>query len=66
MTGLLKLDEACACAETRELAARKLTLIEEKLKNLVAMRKALSVLLSACDAGNGKACPIIHVLAQGF
>ena len=64
--GLLKLDEACACAETRELAARKLTLIEEKLKNLVAMRKALSVLLSACDAGNGKACPIIHVLAQDF
>lgn len=64
VTGLLKLDEACACAETRELAARKLAMIEEKLNDLTAMRKSLSGLMRACDTGNGKACPIIHVLAQ--
>src|ERR1700688_2816759 len=31
VAGLLRLDSASACAETRELAAHKLALIEEKL-----------------------------------
>ncbi|HRM94060.1 MAG TPA: Hg(II)-responsive transcriptional regulator, partial [Alicycliphilus sp.] len=49
--GLLKLDEAHACAETRELASHKLQTIETKLADLVAMRKALTALLCQCDAG---------------
>lgn len=62
--GLLELDEACACAETRELAAHKLQVIEEKLADLKAMRKALTALLHQCDAGATKGgCPIIHALA---
>lgn len=61
---LLELDEARACAETRELAAHKLQVIEGKLADLKAMRKALIALLRQChtevaDAG----CPIIHALA---
>lgn len=61
---LLELDEARACAETRELAAHKLQGIEEKLSDLKAMRKALTVLLRQCDAGATKGnCPIIHALA---
>ena len=64
VTGLLRLDEAGACAETRELAARKLALIEQKLVDLTAMRKALARLVRACETGNGNACPIIQVLAQ--
>ena len=61
---LLKLDEACACAETRELAAHKLQVIEEKLADLRAMRKALTALLHQCAAGEIKGnCPIIHALA---
>jgi len=39
IAGLLRLDAASACAETRELAAHKLALIEEKLAELTAMRK---------------------------
>ena len=61
---LLELDEARACAETRELAAHKLQVIEEKLADLKAMRKALTALLRQCDAGATKGnCPIIHALA---
>ena len=61
---LLELDEARACADTRELAAHKLQLIEEKLADLKAMRKALTALLRQCDAGATKGnCPIIRALA---
>ena len=61
--GLLELDEAHACAETRELAAHKLGAIETKLADLVAMRKALTALVCQCDAGAMQGnCPIIHAL----
>ncbi len=61
--GLLELDEAHACAETRELASHKLEAIETKLADLAAMRKALMTLLRQCDAGAMKGnCPIIHTL----
>lgn len=61
--GLLELDEAHACAETRELAAHKLEAIEAKLADLTAMRKALAALLRQCDVGAMKGnCPIIHTL----
>jgi MerR family transcriptional regulator, mercuric resistance operon regulatory protein len=64
IASLLELDEAHACAETRELAARKLQVIETKLAGLTAMRKALTKLLRQCDAGAMKGnCPIIHALA---
>lgn len=61
---LLDLDEAYACSETRELAAHKLQIIESKLADLEAMRKALTPLLRQCDSGAASgACPIIHALA---
>jgi MerR family transcriptional regulator, mercuric resistance operon regulatory protein len=63
---LLELDEAHACADTRVLAANKLQVIEGKLADLDAMRKALTMLLLQCDAGGAKdRCPIIDVLAAG-
>lgn len=63
---LLELDESHACAETRELAAHKLEVIENKLADLKAMRKALVALVRQCDSGVAKvACPIIHALAAG-
>ena len=61
---LLELDEAHACAETRELASHKLQVIENKLADLKAMRKALMALLDQCDTGAAQgSCPIIHALA---
>ena len=65
VTGLLHLEEACACAETRALAAHKVDVIDRKLADLAAMRKALASLVRQCDAGEpAKGCPIIQVLSQ--
>ena len=62
---LLTLDTGCACDETRTLAVRKLSLIEQKITDLAAIRKALGGLVNQCDAGDGHAsCPIIDVLAS--
>jgi MerR family mercuric resistance operon transcriptional regulator len=65
ISGLLDLDERKACLETREIAAQKLTSIEEKLSNLSRMKKALSRLVRGCNASSfGEPCPIIHLLIQ--
>jgi len=61
VAGLLRLDAASACAETRELAAHKLALIEEKLAELAARRKGLAALVS--EGGKGP-CPIIQTLVM--
>ena len=64
IAGLLRLEEARACAETRKLADRKLQVIDSKLADLKAMRKALAKLVRQCDAPDSKSCcPIIHALA---
>jgi len=64
VSSLLELDEARACAESRELAAHKLQVVEEQLADLKAMRKALTALLHQCDTEATKGgCPIIHALA---
>jgi MerR family mercuric resistance operon transcriptional regulator len=62
VAGLLRLDSASACAETRELAAHKLALIEEKLIELEAMREGLAGLVVKCDTGSNRPCPIIQML----
>lgn len=65
VAGLLRLSEASACAETRDLATRKVALIERKLADLAAMRAALVGLVAQCDASqNESACPIILTLAH--
>jgi MerR family mercuric resistance operon transcriptional regulator len=62
VTGLLRLDATSACAETRELAAHKLGLIEGKLVELGAIREGLAALVAKCDKGGDRPCPIIQVL----
>jgi len=60
---LLELAEAHACADTRELAAHKLDVIESKLADLKAMRMVLTALLRECSTGAEKGtCPIIQAL----
>ncbi len=61
---LLDLDQARACSQTHDLATHKLAVIESKLADLKAMRKALTSLLRQCDTGTAAgSCPIIHALA---
>jgi MerR family mercuric resistance operon transcriptional regulator len=63
--GLLDLDERKACLQTRDIAAHKLGLIEEKIADLAKMKKALARLVRACDtSSSGTPCPIIHLLAD--
>jgi MerR family mercuric resistance operon transcriptional regulator len=62
VAGLLSLDGTTACAETRELAVRKLVLIRKKLAELNAMRNVLARLVSECDESESRVCPIIQTL----
>jgi MerR family mercuric resistance operon transcriptional regulator len=65
IASLLRLEGADCCADTRELAAHKVALIERKLLDLAAMRDALSALVRQCETGQAEGlCPIISVLAQ--
>lgn len=65
IAGLLALDEKKACLETRGIAAHKLELIEQKIADLMKMKRALSRLLRACDVSSaGAPCPIIHLLSD--
>ena len=62
---LLALEDGRNCSETRELARRKLDLVESRLSDLTRLRKTLRELISKCDATRGKlSCPIIGVLAS--
>jgi MerR family mercuric resistance operon transcriptional regulator len=63
--GLFALGEGKACMETREIAAHKLELIEQKIADLSKIKKSLSILVRACDvSSDGAPCPIIHLLAD--
>jgi MerR family transcriptional regulator, mercuric resistance operon regulatory protein len=63
--GLLQLDETRACVQTRDIAANKVALIEDKISDLLKIKRALSRLVRSCDTISGGApCPIIHLLVQ--
>ena len=63
VTGLLHLNDTDACAKTRDLAAQKLALIQQKLSELATMRDALANLMRQCDRKLKRAaCPIIEIL----
>jgi MerR family mercuric resistance operon transcriptional regulator len=65
VSALLTLDTVCACEETRALSVLKLSLIEQKMADLAAMKQALGELVKQCDFGNGHAtCPIIGALVR--
>ncbi len=62
---LLRSEEVGTCAKTRSLAVRRMTLIDQKLTVLIAMRTALARLVQQCGAGLlTKNCAIIKALAQ--
>lgn len=62
---ILQLEDAGCCAETRELAARKLEMIKAKLASLTAMHDSLAGLVKQCDAGRRRGgCPIIEALVR--
>nr|WP_314542577.1 Hg(II)-responsive transcriptional regulator [uncultured Massilia sp.] len=63
IASLLKLEGSQACASTRDLAAKKLAMVEAKLSDLLAMKTALATMVSRCDSEQPSAsCPIIQAL----
>jgi MerR family mercuric resistance operon transcriptional regulator len=63
ISSLLKLEGSHTCASTRDLAAKKLAMVEAKLNDLLAMKTALSTMVSRCDSEHPNAgCPIIQAL----
>ena len=61
---LLTLEDGQSCRETRLMAEKKLTIIEQRLADLARMRKTLKALIAACESGNRpRSCPIIATLS---
>ena len=61
--GLLLLEDGQKCRETRLLAERKLALIEERIDDLIRMRRTLKGLIAECAEGRRpRSCPIIATL----
>lgn len=53
-----------SCRDTRLLAESKVTDIEQRLRDLKAMRATLNRLIRACRLGRAGRCPIIDTLSR--
>ncbi len=51
------------CAEVREMTARHLSTVRNKIKDLRKLEKALANMVSECDGGDIPECPIVDILA---
>ena len=61
---LLVLGETPNCRGARSLAAKKLELVESRIRALERMRRALADLVDQCDARGERRCPIIESLSS--
>ena len=62
---LLELLEPMSCSKTRTIAAAKLQQVDERIRDLQALRAEFSRLLAACDANSDESrCPIIEWFAK--
>ena len=62
---LLELLEPMSCSKTRTIAAAKLQQVDERIRDLQALRAEFSRLLAACDANSDESrCPIIERFTQ--
>ncbi len=63
VANLLALEDGRNCKQARELAEKKLTLVEVRLSDLNRMRGALKALIAECEARGGRlTCPMIATL----
>ena len=61
---LLRLELTPGCHDAREIAAKKLALVDARIADLQRVRKVLGGLISECKAGGERSCPIIDSLAR--
>ena len=66
VANLLALEDGRNCREARELARRKLGIVEARLADLNRLRKTLRALIAQCDLTRGRvSCPLISALSAG-
>jgi len=59
----LREDQDSACAEVRSAAEAKIDDIEQKIRRLRAMKRALGVLVASCTTeGSPRHCPLLEAL----
>ena len=59
----LRDDRVSSCDEVQALAEAKIETIEEKLRQLAALKEALGVLVRSCERGDtDRECPILEVI----
>src|SRR5438270_486941 len=65
VAALLQLDDGRSCSVARGLAERKLAVVEDRLKDLSALRDQLTSLVRRCRTERGKVrCPLIDALNE--
>jgi MerR family mercuric resistance operon transcriptional regulator len=61
---LLRLNDGVHCRDARGLAAKKLALVEARIRDLGLVQRTLKQLIAECDAGKARdCCPIIDSLS---
>jgi Hg(II)-responsive transcriptional regulator len=61
----LRADRKASCADVRSRAETKIGNIEQKIRDLRAMKRALRVLMVSCAAeGSTRRCPILEALDE--
>jgi Hg(II)-responsive transcriptional regulator len=59
----LRSDQRASCSDVRAAAQEKIDDIEQKIRSLRAMKRALGVLVSSCTSdGSTRECPILEAL----
>ena len=62
---LLQLNDGRSCGTARSLAERKLGMIDERLRDLTALRTELLSLVRKCRSARGRVrCPLIDALSR--
>lgn len=62
----LRDDSASSCDDAKTLAQAKIQAVDEKARQLAALKEALETLVRSCDRGDVKReCPILEALEDG-
>jgi len=64
VAALLRLERFKACRPARALAAKKLALVDVRLRDLARLKSVLEELIARCDAGAARGCAIIESLSE--
>jgi len=64
ISALLRLERFSACGPARSLAAKKLAVVDTRLRDLERLKSVLEELIARCDAGSARGCAIIESLSE--